>query len=228
MPQKPVIIQQLPDIPDIEIQPPLDDDEVIPYAGDDPSGGAARGDVEVESQGVLINNPIGENTKISKKINESSKQINQSELVAEINEPQLLTPEPTPSLNTAQSSKIIHTPTQLINQQQIPRAWEDSLYIAISTNQRPQTPSKNNKDKPLDSTADASLIYQYNNSPRRQLLTGMLNHMSLEPEEQPEPEANELPPRPSKEIYRDFSTDNILHHKWVRKPKKNVYTLHVD
>jgi hypothetical protein len=228
MPQKPVIIQQLPDIPDIEIQPPLDDDEVIPYTGDDPSGGAARGDVKVESQGVLINNPIGENAEISEKINKSSEQIDQSELVAEINEPQLLTPKPTPSPNAAQSSEIIHTPTRLINQQQIPGAWEDSPYIAISTNQRPQTPSENNKDKPLDSTADASLIRQYNDSPGRQLLTGMLNHMSLEPEEQPEPEANKLPLRPLKEIHRDFSTDNILHHKQVRKPKKNVYTLHVD
>jgi hypothetical protein len=117
MPQEPVIIQQLPDIPDIEIQPPLDDDEVIPYAGDDPSGGAARGDVEVESRGVLINDPIGENAEISEKINESGERIDQSELVAEINEPQLLTPEPTPSPNAAQSSEIIHTPTRLINQQ---------------------------------------------------------------------------------------------------------------
>jgi hypothetical protein len=89
-------------------------------------------------------------------------------------------------------------------------------------------PSENNEDEPLDSTADASLIHQYDNSPGRQLLTGMLNHMSLEPEEQPELEANELPPRPSKEIRGDFSTDNILHHKQVRKPKKNVYTLRVD
>jgi hypothetical protein len=48
---------------------------VIPYAGDDPSGGAARGDVEVESQGVPINNPIGKNAEISKKINESGEQI---------------------------------------------------------------------------------------------------------------------------------------------------------
>jgi hypothetical protein len=75
---------------------------------------------------------------------------------------------------------------------------------------------------------DASPICQYDDSPGRQLLTGMLNYMSLEPEEQPEPEANKLPLRPSKEIRRDFSTDNILHHKWVRKPKKNVYTLCVD
>jgi hypothetical protein len=44
---------------------------VILYAGDDPSGGAARGDVKVESWGVLINDLIGENTEISKKINES-------------------------------------------------------------------------------------------------------------------------------------------------------------
>jgi hypothetical protein len=134
MPQEPVIIQQLPDIPDIEIQPPLDDDEVIPYAGDDPSGGAARGDVEVESRGVPINDPIGENAEISEKINESGERIDQSELVAEINEPQLLTPEPTPSPNAAQSSEIIHTPTRPINQQRIPGAWEDSPYIAISTN----------------------------------------------------------------------------------------------
>jgi hypothetical protein len=106
--------------------------------------------------------------------------------------------------------------------------WEDSPYIAISTNQRPQTPSENNEDEPLDSTADASLIHQYDDSPGRQLLTGMLNCMSLELEEQPELEANKLPPRPLKEICRDFLTDNILHHKWVRKPKKNVYTLCVD
>jgi hypothetical protein len=89
---------------------------VIPYARDDPSGGAARGDVEVESRGVLINDPIGENAEISKKINESGERIDQSELVAEINEPQLLTPKPTPSPNAAQSSEIIHTPTRPINQ----------------------------------------------------------------------------------------------------------------
>jgi hypothetical protein len=52
--------------------------------------------------------------------------------------------------------------------------------------------------------------------------------MSLELEEQLEPEANKLPLRPLKEIHRDFLTDNILHHKQVRKPKKNVYTLCVD
>jgi hypothetical protein len=52
--------------------------------------------------------------------------------------------------------------------------------------------------------------------------------MSLELEEQPEPEVNELPPRPLKEIRGDFLTDNILHHKRVRKLKKNVYTLCVD
>jgi hypothetical protein len=44
---------------------------VIPYAGDDPLGGVVRGDVEVESQGVLINDLIGENAEISEKINES-------------------------------------------------------------------------------------------------------------------------------------------------------------
>jgi hypothetical protein len=48
---------------------------VILYAGDDPLGGAARGDVEVESRGVPINNPIGENAEISEKINESGEQI---------------------------------------------------------------------------------------------------------------------------------------------------------
>jgi hypothetical protein len=79
--------------------------------------------------------------------------------VVEINEPQLLTPKLTPSPNAAQSSEIIHTPTQPINQQWIPRVWEDSPYIAILTNQRPQTPSENNEDELLDSTADASLIY---------------------------------------------------------------------
>jgi hypothetical protein len=60
---------------------------VIPYAGDDPLGGAARGDIEVESRGVPINDPIGENAEISEKINESGERIDQLELVAEINEP---------------------------------------------------------------------------------------------------------------------------------------------
>lgn len=92
MPQEPVIVQQLPDIPDMEIQPSAIeyDDDLILNEGSDPSGGEARDEVDVDvgSRGVNI-----------AEISESGKQIGQSEKAADRNERHLPTPEQTPTPN---------------------------------------------------------------------------------------------------------------------------------